>query len=489
MISIHRCAACGSQSVVYDTKNEGFSVGKAVVGTIVFGYVGAVAGINGKKRGYYNCGACGTSLSYCMPDSSKDIIDRAISKPNEHINLLIDLKKKYPNIEWEAPSNISVQTQTTAIPKNRKPSDREIANAVYEYYIKNNIKETNGSDSIDTAGELVFSQEVRAYSACSAWLESKGLFTSESYITNDIERTIYKFLSDPAEIREAKNAFMIKKEAKHLLDQNREYIYGVMHSIFAESKTLHKDEVANRIAPILLEDGLTDNIAVLDVLLSHILSGLSYNYLDEQYNTVWVVCAEYDKENSTITIVTDPSEVSQRMKSLFDDAIFIAKKWDRIPLDKEKVHNALERTKCEDMAYLESEIMNKLAGDKVYCTKDMQIELGCGEDYFKPIANVLQALEKEGITEKKIERRITYYVLKGGFDRNEEKKKREAIAANNRVINDKISALEAEKAQKQAIYEEFKSKIFGEGARKKKEAQQRIIQIDTEIANLKRQLR
>lgn len=46
-----RCAACGSKSVAYGTKNEGFSVGKAVAGTIFFGPVGAGSRRSGQKEG------------------------------------------------------------------------------------------------------------------------------------------------------------------------------------------------------------------------------------------------------------------------------------------------------------------------------------------------------------------------------------------------------------------------------------------------------
>lgn len=48
-MSLYRCAACGSPNVAKVEKNDGFSYGKALVGTAVFGTIGAVAGINGKR--------------------------------------------------------------------------------------------------------------------------------------------------------------------------------------------------------------------------------------------------------------------------------------------------------------------------------------------------------------------------------------------------------------------------------------------------------
>lgn len=99
-----RCAACGSKSVSYGTKNEGFSVGKAVAGTIFFGPVGAVAGTAGKKKGYYHCGACGSDLGYLMLDFTENDIDRALADPAKYESTLIRYKQRYCNIEWQLTS-------------------------------------------------------------------------------------------------------------------------------------------------------------------------------------------------------------------------------------------------------------------------------------------------------------------------------------------------------------------------------------------------
>ena len=53
-MSLYRCAVCGSPNVVKIEKNDGFSYSKALAGTAVFGTVGAVAGINGKKTYAYS---------------------------------------------------------------------------------------------------------------------------------------------------------------------------------------------------------------------------------------------------------------------------------------------------------------------------------------------------------------------------------------------------------------------------------------------------
>ena len=118
IMSMYRCAACGSSHVVVDTKKEGFSVGKAVVGTAVFGAGGAVMGVNGKEKLYYHCAACGQTLSYPMQDFKKNTIDKYLSDPSKYSYFLEDEKKNYPNIEWDNKNDVSVGIQPQSKPNN-----------------------------------------------------------------------------------------------------------------------------------------------------------------------------------------------------------------------------------------------------------------------------------------------------------------------------------------------------------------------------------
>jgi tellurium resistance protein TerD len=51
---------CGEKELwkKVDTQKKGFSVGKAVVGNVLFGPVGLVGGALGKKKVFYACGKC-----------------------------------------------------------------------------------------------------------------------------------------------------------------------------------------------------------------------------------------------------------------------------------------------------------------------------------------------------------------------------------------------------------------------------------------------
>ena len=54
--------ARGNYTSVSET-NDQFSYGKAALGTLVFGAVGVVAGMNGKKTVTYRCDKCGHEIT------------------------------------------------------------------------------------------------------------------------------------------------------------------------------------------------------------------------------------------------------------------------------------------------------------------------------------------------------------------------------------------------------------------------------------------
>lgn len=112
-MSLHRCAACGSQNVVVDKQAGGVSYNykKGIVGTAVFGIGGAVAGIESKSQEVFKCQDCGMTLTYEMSDKLRNYIDIALidenAKNNPSAYTDIDpiicswtfLKRNYKNIE------------------------------------------------------------------------------------------------------------------------------------------------------------------------------------------------------------------------------------------------------------------------------------------------------------------------------------------------------------------------------------------------------
>ena len=172
IMSMYRCAACGSSHVVVDTKKEGFSVGKAVVGTAVFGAGGAVMGVNGKEKLYYHCAACGQTLSYPMQDFQKDIIDRYLSNPAKYSSLLEDQKKHYPNIEWD--KNVSTETNVST-KTNERLSESDLANEIWNYYIRTQTPYI----SIQTLGSEVIKNNRIMLTSALRILEKRGVLIVE----------------------------------------------------------------------------------------------------------------------------------------------------------------------------------------------------------------------------------------------------------------------------------------------------------------------
>lgn len=61
-----KCPMCGEYYnwKEVDTKKEGFSVGKAVAGNLLFGPIGLLGGALGKSKVVYCCGKCGFQMTY-----------------------------------------------------------------------------------------------------------------------------------------------------------------------------------------------------------------------------------------------------------------------------------------------------------------------------------------------------------------------------------------------------------------------------------------
>lgn len=108
-MALYRCAACGSPNVVTDTQAGGISYNyvKGAIGTVALGVGGAAAGIQSKTQKVYKCPDCGVTLTYCMSQEIKNLIDIGVSseEARKHLsfagvpvswNFFLD---KYKNIE------------------------------------------------------------------------------------------------------------------------------------------------------------------------------------------------------------------------------------------------------------------------------------------------------------------------------------------------------------------------------------------------------
>lgn len=99
-MAMYRCAACGSDKVVVGAVKDGYSFKKGVLGVAVFGAVGAVAGLDGKKHESYKCMACGMELAQPMDQATKMAIDNCVNYAEmRQMHNWSMLKYRYPNIE------------------------------------------------------------------------------------------------------------------------------------------------------------------------------------------------------------------------------------------------------------------------------------------------------------------------------------------------------------------------------------------------------
>ncbi len=97
-----RCKYCGSQRIHSITQKDGYSMKKGLVGAVVLGPVGAVAGIDGKTSTSLYCPVCHEESEYM--DSALDS-KITIAIINNNIDELRVLKAKYNGIEWEEGSS------------------------------------------------------------------------------------------------------------------------------------------------------------------------------------------------------------------------------------------------------------------------------------------------------------------------------------------------------------------------------------------------
>ena len=114
-----RCSICGSKQVSLVT-NSSYSMKKGIVGAVVLGPVGAVAGINGKQSTNYHCMSCGQNSLSIMDRYIEKLIDEALE--NGDRETLDRFRRSWKNIEFPV-NNPSARVTKTVEP--RKPVERK----------------------------------------------------------------------------------------------------------------------------------------------------------------------------------------------------------------------------------------------------------------------------------------------------------------------------------------------------------------------------
>ena len=96
-----RCRFCGSTLIHSAHEHKNFSAGKAFAGTIVFGSMGAGAGMLGKDIEGFHCTQCGAFMERPMDTTTEKMVNDAVynaKKGTSYISYNF-YKGQYPNIE------------------------------------------------------------------------------------------------------------------------------------------------------------------------------------------------------------------------------------------------------------------------------------------------------------------------------------------------------------------------------------------------------
>ena len=171
-----RCKKCGSTNINVDSQQKtGFSWKKGFLGSLVFGAIGAVAGVGGKTKTTteYHCMACGNigDFSWVIMDpDTQSGIDMALEY-NDTAKLK-SYKQRYRNIEWTPPiqPTSAYSASITAASQSSKPTGNNVIKPKLppdKFEIHDGIlTKYNGTEAEVTIPQDVTSIGKNAFSGC-----------------------------------------------------------------------------------------------------------------------------------------------------------------------------------------------------------------------------------------------------------------------------------------------------------------------------------
>ena len=194
MDNYFRCPWCGSSAVSTETKKEGYDIKKGLIGTALFGTGGAVMGINMNEKKYNYCQMCRKTFTQCMPVATIKDIERLLRDSNGDHPLLKMYKNHYPNFEMDNFINTNNNSSVNITELNAE----ELADTIYEYCKKNQIKEIK-KDALEKriAGEWL----PKGYDALNI-LEERGVAEYNSKKSNSDDGMWYNFYLTEEEIEQ-----------------------------------------------------------------------------------------------------------------------------------------------------------------------------------------------------------------------------------------------------------------------------------------------
>lgn len=489
-----RCAACGSTRIRYDTKKEGYSISKGLLGAALLGTAGALAGTDGKKTGYYHCPDCGVTLSYTMPETTSLYIDKLLLDPEHNKDMLRFYKQQYPNIEWEEKAhNISTfDKRIREGNKNDMPKlfyaalrlkeeqdldeEEEDFDELLEKIIKiPNMKNYTLSDMFSDAAQL----ERQGYATLRT--DGKNLFIKFYGYEEDDIGTIDKNQADYA--RRAANRTQIDKIREELVT-----------AILSKKNHLNASEICKEIKKSPREPDFFDK---------HTLNDYTWLYYSPSPTQVFKICSEGRLKGKYEVDIPDNIEYTNQLLKLrnYRFSIYeekeLPKKENQTDYARMRANNDKAQQHPKTMEDFVTSILSKKNHLTISNICDELEKLSCEPGFISDINTSNQRISAicnngclEGIYEVEIDKNRKYYSLYGTKERLEKEKEKEIRQYNewaekfNADLDKQIHTLNEERAVQLKIYEENSKKIFGKGAKAKRTAQKAIFDIDEKIKTL-----
>ena len=501
MIAIYRCAACGSPRVKADEKCEGYSITKGIVGTAIFGNVGAVAGINGKKKTYYHCPDCGTTLSYPMGRTILNVINVYISNPSANESALRSWKKNYPNIEWVDPKALSddvvlsvadpdqaaLLELSARIPNISAMPLEQVQNIIAKkilkyheitgcrYATEDEIQNAIGYNKYKVLNEGAF---IEAFPVAEVKLQQADDIVYETI--DGLSR--YVFLT-PEEKKERAKLKLTVQTAVALYKENESIIYHGILDILPKNIWITHSECRNIFFDYIFEKEISDDIQIVDRLFNRWRQeAIRNNDLMEQTSENGELFYSKTDEESKL------SEEERKEK-------------ERINVLIEQSNKATEiaSQKISDAKKLMAFMKGKLPVEKPTFTEDELTTIRFRDNLLKNTYGISEfeellywsvyagLLEFDGmkfmLPGKSPAENDIYKEQKDKLD--EAEKKKEPFISQLSGLKSEEQRLVVSLKEQQNIYDENASKIFGAGAKKKKDAKQKMIEIENSLRSIK----
>lgn len=197
-----------------------------------------------------------------------------------------------------------------------------------------------------------------------------------------------------------------------------------------------------------------------------------------------------------VRLAKDNNEI--RDNSLKQTAIEEA---DNIEKENNPKQKELEDEISQELFDLILNVLNKNPDNKFRVQEIQEKDKKLSELSYVKVWSLLGKLVEKGLVEKTDECKINYYSVPGLQARLKEKienekreqretmrKRNEMLKANNEALSKKIEELEKDKEKQKEIVESNKTRLFGEGAKAKKEAKEKIEVLDKEIMKAKKEI-